>query len=124
MEIKPCPFCGGNGIANISDPHPYIYCERCDVRGPHYGTIEKAIAAWNKRYEPEFERVESGKVQIGDDWPGVFIRGDHALYVALLMKDATCSNEMYTRYLQNYAKVLESANAHNGIEPVMLKRVK
>jgi hypothetical protein len=24
-------------------------------------------------------RVESGAVQFGDDWPGLFIRGDHAL---------------------------------------------
>ena len=25
------------------------------------------------------DRVETGVVQIGDDWPGVFIRGDNAL---------------------------------------------
>ena len=24
-------------------------------------------------------RVESGPIAFGDDWPGVFIRGDHAL---------------------------------------------
>jgi hypothetical protein len=31
------------------------------------------------------ERVETGAVQFGDDWPGVFIRGDHALYYALCL---------------------------------------
>lgn len=27
-------------------------------------------------------RVESGPVQFGDDWPGVFIRGDDAIFFA------------------------------------------
>lgn len=30
-------------------------------------------------------RVETGPVQFGDDWPGVFIRGDEALYWAGLV---------------------------------------
>jgi hypothetical protein len=28
------------------------------------------------------ERVETGPLQFGDDWPGVFIRGDNALFYA------------------------------------------
>lgn len=24
-------------------------------------------------------RIETGALQIGDDWPGIFIRGDHAI---------------------------------------------
>lgn len=32
------------------------------------------------------ERVETGAVQFGDDWPGVFIRGDNAGYFALCLK--------------------------------------
>lgn len=32
------------------------------------------------------ERVESGPVQFGDDWPGIFLRGDHALYIAFSLK--------------------------------------
>ena len=27
------------------------------------------------------ERVETGPVQFGDDWPGIFIRGDHAFWL-------------------------------------------
>lgn len=27
-------------------------------------------------------RVESGPVQFGEDWPGVFVRGDNALFFA------------------------------------------
>lgn len=32
------------------------------------------------------ERVETGAVQFGDDWPGVFIRGDNAGYYAMCLK--------------------------------------
>lgn len=27
-------------------------------------------------------RVETGPVQFGDDWPGLFVRGDDAMYLA------------------------------------------
>ena len=30
-------------------------------------------------------RVESGPVQFGDDWTGVFLRGDHCAYYALCL---------------------------------------
>lgn len=32
-------------------------------------------------------RVESGTIQFGDDWPGVFIRGDQAAYLAMHLRD-------------------------------------
>lgn len=32
------------------------------------------------------ERVESGAIQFGDDWPGLFLRGDDAFGLALNMK--------------------------------------
>ncbi len=31
-------------------------------------------------------RVETGPVQFGDDWPGVFIRGDNSLYFAMQLR--------------------------------------
>jgi hypothetical protein len=33
------------------------------------------------------KRVETGPVQFGDDWPGVFIRGDNAGYWAMQLKE-------------------------------------
>lgn len=30
-------------------------------------------------------RPESGPMQFGDDWPGVFIRGDNALFMAMAL---------------------------------------
>lgn len=32
------------------------------------------------------ERVECGAIQFGDDWPGVFIRGDNAGYYAMMLR--------------------------------------
>ncbi len=32
------------------------------------------------------QRVETGPTQFGDDWPGVFIRGDNALYISMHLK--------------------------------------
>jgi len=34
------------------------------------------------------ERVETGAVQFGDDWPGVFIRGDTALFFSIALRQA------------------------------------
>ena len=31
-------------------------------------------------------RVETGAVQFNEDWPGVFIRGDNALYLAYCLE--------------------------------------
>lgn len=40
--------------------------------------------AKNIRVLPAQEpRVETGPTQFGDDWPGVFIRGDNAAYFAM-----------------------------------------
>ena len=38
-----------------------------------------------KMYE-HAERVETGPVQFNDDWPGVFIRGDNACWLALCLE--------------------------------------
>lgn len=50
------------------------------------------------------ERAETGPMQFGDDWPGVFIRGDNAGYFAMSLRLAlsraevraalTCAEEM------------------------------
>jgi hypothetical protein len=35
---------------------------------------------------PDAPRVETGTVQFGEDWPGVFIRGDDAAYYAMALR--------------------------------------
>lgn len=40
------------------------------------------------RHFPEEKiRVESGPIQFGTDWPGVFLRGDNALYYANVLSE-------------------------------------
>lgn len=51
-ELKPCPFCGGEaGILPEGDYHE-VTCQQCGVFVQGH-TYESAIAAWNKRAEPE-----------------------------------------------------------------------
>jgi hypothetical protein len=42
------------------------------------------------------ERIETGPVQFGDDWPGVFIRGDNALWFAKCLEVALAELPGYT----------------------------
>lgn len=30
-------------------------------------------------------RMESGPIQFGDDWPGIFLRGDNAIGIAIIL---------------------------------------
>lgn len=56
-ELKPCPFCGGEGRINtrtFSDAdadvgNSYIECIECGVETPWRLTESEAIAAWNRR---------------------------------------------------------------------------
>ena len=52
MELKPCPFCGGNAFipkSNSGDLLPWVACIECGVETACYETLEKAIEAWNRR---------------------------------------------------------------------------
>lgn len=39
-----------------------------------------------RKLPPVEERVETGAVQFGDDWPGYFIRGDNAFHIVLCIR--------------------------------------
>ena len=39
---------------------------------------------------PETARVETGAVQFGDDWPGLYIRGDNAIHFMLCVRRLGC----------------------------------
>lgn len=62
IELKPCPFCGGEAklisyhasmwIDNPTDS--FVKCKDCGATTIHYfPTEEKAIEAWNRRAEHE-----------------------------------------------------------------------
>lgn len=54
-ELKPCPFCGGNGIVIEGYPRTYprtnyyVACDKCKTTSDTYKDKEKAVAAWNRR---------------------------------------------------------------------------
>lgn len=66
IELKPCPFCGGNAtIVENEEPrlyrpsrnHPYcVYCGNCELLfgfdedyGGTFDTKKEAAEAWNRR---------------------------------------------------------------------------
>ncbi len=56
------------------------------------------------------ERVESGPLQINDDWPGYFMRGDTAFGTAVSIRQALeCGNEEVLKLiLEELADELET----------------
>ena len=60
-------------------------------------------------------RVETGVVQFGDDWPGIFIRGDNAFPMALALREKLEGRDhpiMVEPLLRDLLELLESSNVH------------
>lgn len=79
-------------------------------------------------------RIETGPVQFGDDWRGIFIRGDDCFEYVYVLKaalekfdskmDPFASRESLTRiYLQGLIDLLESSNEH-AHKDVTVQRLK
>lgn len=67
-----------------------------------------------RQFPAQVERVETGPVQFGDDWPGVFIRGDNALTFAISVRNVLDRHDVdgYTRaILRGLISDLESCRA-------------
>lgn len=71
----------------------------------------------NEHYRafPEQEnRVETGAVRFGDDWPGVFVRGDNAMAYALNLETALnhlpASHAIIGAHLRGLVRVLRSCD--------------
>lgn len=64
LKLLPCPFCGGEaeyykryigyGSSGLG-AHDWfsVKCEKCRTKSDEYKTEAEAIAAWNRRAEPE-----------------------------------------------------------------------
>lgn len=67
-------------------------------------------------------RIETGPVEFGDDWRGVYIRGDNALYYAMELKRFLANNKtddwMAEGNLQSLLELLQSAAQGGDSEPV------
>ena len=53
---------------------------------------------------PDEERVETGAVKFGDDWPGLFVRGDDAFQLAQAIKDVLADPRCVIHVQLLYAK--------------------
>lgn len=54
MQIKPCPFCGGEAEINTTgiknyNLHFYVFCTACFAETTQYACQDWAESAWNKR---------------------------------------------------------------------------
>lgn len=60
----------------------------------------------------DLRRVETGTVQFGDDWPGVFIRGDNAAYYSMALDSLMNGNTdpMTIGVLCGLNELLKSSN--------------
>ena len=52
IELKPCPFCGGE--ANLVQGSsgkllPWVRCRDCGAETSDYDSVEEAAEAWNRR---------------------------------------------------------------------------
>lgn len=66
--------------------------------------------------QPDGGRVETGVIQFGDDWPGLFIRGDSALYLGSVLRLSLASGlaggpaSLYGNTLMELANELQSVD--------------
>lgn len=53
MDLKPCPFCGGEPIVTLmyGSGRCIAQCKKCKCRTDYYDTARQAVDAWNKRME-------------------------------------------------------------------------
>jgi Lar family restriction alleviation protein len=52
VELKPCPFCGGEAeLTGYRAPEFWVHCPQigCKASTEAFGSKDKAIAAWNTR---------------------------------------------------------------------------
>ena len=68
-----------------------------------------------KKIPYDQSRIETGVVQFGNDWPGVFIRGDEALGLASDIKIVLKSNDplLMSKMLEIVAEMLRSCRVQN-----------
>ena len=76
-------------------------------------------------------RLETGAVQFGNDWPGTFIRGDHAAHFAMTLDrvikglPAIYMNQIERSVLEGLRDTLAGSNTrHPGHKATMLKPYK
>lgn len=68
--------------------------------------------ALRKISQPDGGRVECGVIQFGDDWPGIFIRGDNALALSMAIKGLAINpyDMVFSGQVQELGRLLASCD--------------
>jgi hypothetical protein len=67
--------------------------------------------------QPEGGRVETGVVRFGDDWAGVFIRGDNSFFLATALCEVLKNPNdcVYAGQVQEFARLLLDSNENEAL---------
>ena len=65
--------------------------------------------------EQQKKRVETGVIQFGDDWPGIFLRGDSAFGMAMVLDSflADPSSPLTRAAVEGLSGLLKSCDLRN-----------
>lgn len=92
-ELLPCPFCGGTDIYKGCNDYGWheIYCNRCSGQTDD-GIEEKAIAAWNRRTQPEpdsllAQMAEALRVAIEQNYHDMIMTGEELRKCSAALSD-------------------------------------
>jgi hypothetical protein len=68
------------------------------------------------------ERIETGPVRFGEDWPGVFVRGDDAIMFAVVLKKFLRSQEFDEQSIEEAGQRLELRRLTDLLNSCFVKR--
>jgi hypothetical protein len=70
-----------------------------------------------RKFPSQNERVETGPIQFGEDWPGFFLRGDNAFALRLAIANILVNpHDVFARMqLQAYMQELDACNLNKTV---------
>ena len=72
-----------------------------------------------RRFPEQEQRVESGPIMFGDDWPGLFLRGDDCFRYTLALRELVLDNAQIgfitKQVVLGLLEALESSDARNNV---------
>lgn len=76
-----------------------------------------------REFPTQEQRVETGPIQFGADWPGIFIRGDNAFALIMAIDGALRGSTIHAAQLRNFAKTLGECNLNVELNAKLQKQV-
>jgi len=78
-----------------------------------------------RQFDEQSPRVETGAVQFGDDWPGIFIRGDNAFHFAVHLNDLLKKAELKTpKNVEDFVNIAVCKGLASTLMECMIKPTK